>query len=761
MERLFVNALNKKLKAGENVTGTNLEEGITLNEVRLNSPIAESLRTLNEVTSFGKGEISVVKDYIPVETEGYIYERDDVVIFLEYATDSRSREIESITVNKEEGEYPAYYVLQALILLELIADKSRLALKDKVMHFVNLPFIDKDSEDALAFATTVRTLENMVSEGVFDPYEETEVDDEIEVLPYQNLIDKLGLVKAVAPIETPVTTPEELLEETPVVSETETSVVLEEEKTETETETENAEQISLFDDETESKTETSTEAALVGSTVSSTVDSDDITAESVVLLVEAALKSGVRADDIAKTANVAPSTVYELKDLETLAKRGKNPRKSTLVKIADAVRTLHTSEEHIPTVSSSVSPIVSSETPSMIEEETKVVESPRKSGGILPSGIGNFFTEAVNVLKDIASSLKDIAISFKEGRSFLASSSQKVQKEVENKVIAFDLDQAKKLRPQFFDDTWVRSTLKEFEIEDGTIDDVIKFRKASRERLLKEHPEAIADVEPKFAYMGFTEPLETLVEAVLEDLNLLFKGEAGSGKTTLIQSGSCLLNLPLYTINGSDESNIETIVGFKELEQGNIIFVPGRLVKAMKIGGIFYPDEANMMRPNILAIINGALDHRRELYNEFVGERIKANPFFRFMASINEEYEDTRAMNRATLDRSIAMEMTYMTIEQLKNMLRKLDTETSERDIRMLAQIATALQQGVRDELISPEVASIRNIIYLQKMIKRTTFEKALKRIIDKYPREDRAAIIGVLSSVDRLNISALEILAS
>lgn len=324
-------------------------------------------------------------------------------------------------------------------------------------------------------------------------------------------------------------------------------------------------------------------------------------------------------------------------------------------------------------------------------------------------------------------------------------------------------------KPNVFDDLEIIKYLRNFDdITEQDIEDVLKFR---RNQLKLLPLEAMLDIEPVPFYAGETEPLLQAIDCILTDVNLILKGEAGSGKTTLIQSISCLLNIPLYTINGSDESNIETIVGFKEIENGRIVFKEGRLTKAMRVGGIFYADEANMIRPNILAVINAATDHRKELYNEFTGERIKGHKNFRFMSSINEDYEDTRQMNRATLDRAVAMTMSYMSAEQLKKMLETFDPgytdfqkeelnldHVSPKDIILLTKIAQALQLAVKKEEIEPEVASIRNIIHLLKLSRRRPLKIALKRIVDKYPKESRPKIAQVLARIPQLDIKAEDI---
>lgn len=730
MEKLFVNALNNTLADGATINNTNLVEGNIIGEAALNTQIAQAIRTLKDVDAFGKGTVSVVISYIPTEFDGYVFQKDDTIIFLEYV--AKSREIERVIINKEEGEYPSYYLLQALILLEMLTDMSSLNLKQTITDFVHLPFIEKETEHANEFATLVVNIESLISAGTYEPFDETEVQEDLSLFSSSDLLEKIGISGEIPLTEKVNPVAEEAIE---IISDElaeqkeEVAIISSEETRET------LQQISLFD--------SSEELTVAPTTLTRPTTNKLTTAGDVYALVENALVNGHTVDEIAKGASVAPSTIYGLKE------GVKTPRQSTLDKIVQAVQNLENTAEQ------SQQPILSSADTNV--QTNELIEITSNTGG-------------TNMSTEIVSNTGEAIISEEGTTKFLDTLSKILESRllggqpVAEPIVAeqpvFNLDHAKTIRPLFFEDMWVRAKLKEFDLDDTTINDVLAFRKEKRTEILQDSPELVEDVESAFGYTGFTEPVETAIDVILEDLNLLLKGEAGSGKTTLIQSISCLFNLPLYTINGSDESNIETIVGFKEIEKGRITFKAGRLVKAMQVGGIFYSDEANMIRPNILAIINGALDHRRELYNEFVGERIKGHKDFRFMAAINENYEDTREMNRATLDRSVALEMSYMTVEQLKNLLRKTDPDTSEVNIRTLALISTALQDAAHEGTISPEVASVRNILFIQRMIRRRSFETAIARIVDKYPKEDRPAILGALSIVDKLTISAKKIIA-
>jgi MoxR-like ATPase len=360
---------------------------------------------------------------------------------------------------------------------------------------------------------------------------------------------------------------------------------------------------------------------------------------------------------------------------------------------------------------------------------------------------------------------------------------QKVAEPVKEKP-KYTLDEMKNLRPLIWDDETVRDYLRQFDFielkpfrtKEEFIDAVIAYRTEQREKNVPTN--AMVMIQPKLVYVGEPLPLEIGIKNMWQDIHIIYKGPAGTGKTVIAQTLSALLNMPLYTMNGSTDTDSDMIIGSQGASNGSTYVMEGLLVNAMKNAGIFYADEANFVLPEILSVVNAALDHRKEIYNYNNHEHVVGHRNFRFLASINEGYEGTKTMNKATTDRTVSVVVNYMSPKHLKDYLRdymkkedlsdfqrnvlKMD-QVSEADIILLANIATALQNGVKNQNIGlpQEVASTRNIVQLLRETRTLPFEVAIKTIVQKYDVDVRSAIVSVLENVGRLNLNARDIISA
>lgn len=166
---------------------------------------------------------------------------------------------------------------------------------------------------------------------------------------------------------------------------------------------------------------------------------------------------------------------------------------------------------------------------------------------------------------------------------------KKEKEEVVVKVIqpAVTLEQVKASRPDVFDDKKTLAKLRLVNADSSIINFVMAFRKVQRETL---SPELLMDIPEKQSYVGSPEPIEQALAAFLTGCHMLIKGVTSTGKTTMTKTVLNLLNLPMYFAGGSQDASIETFVGFKTLEDGNISVKNAPLLKAMKNGGAFYLD---------------------------------------------------------------------------------------------------------------------------------------------------------------------------
>lgn len=333
-----------------------------------------------------------------------------------------------------------------------------------------------------------------------------------------------------------------------------------------------------------------------------------------------------------------------------------------------------------------------------------------------------------------------------------------------------------------WDDDAIRNYLKQFKFElpeafdtqEEFIEAIIEFRKEQREKNVPQHQYVF--IKPCLVYTGDAGPLEYGLKNMMTDVHVIYKGPAGAGKTVLAETVSSILNMPLYTMNGSVDTDADSIIGSKEASNGSTYSVDGLILKAMRYAGIFYADEVNFTLPEILSVVNASLDHRKEIYNPNTHETVFGHENFRFIGAMNEGYQGTRDLNEATGDRSVGYIVDYMSPHHLREYLRgftkrakltnfqrkvlKMD-KISDADLVLLVDIATHLQEGVKSGELPQEAGSIRNIEQLARMSRVMSFDTAVRGIISKFKPEVRPSVASALQSVNRLNINVDDFLTA
>lgn len=229
--------------------------------------------------------------------------------------------------------------------------------------------------------------------------------------------------------------------------------------------------------------------------------------------------------------------------------------------------------------------------------------------------------------------------------------------------------------------------------------------------------------------------------------NLLLKGPTGAGKTRLADDLAAKLEQGMVSINCSVDTDMEALLGFKTIEykegKQEIIFVDGPVVRAMKNGCILYIDEINMAKPEVLPILNAALDYRRTLTNPLTGEEITADGDFLVIAAVNIGYAGTMPMNEALLNRFNIVEIDYVAdealLEILKNQSLQEDTDILKRLTDFHKDLVTMARQGQ----ISKESSSVRSLVDMSDLSTIIPPERALKRtVIDKLDNEQEKTAI-------------------
>src|ERR671932_1040569 len=142
--------------------------------------------------------------------------------------------------------------------------------------------------------------------------------------------------------------------------------------------------------------------------------------------------------------------------------------------------------------------------------------------------------------------------------------------------------------------------------------------------------------EEEIIYLDWNNALDVLEKAYRSGLFVLIIGPKGTGKTTLVRKFASQMKKDLDSVNFSLRTRESHLVGSRTLDKGEISFVEGVLVKAMRNGTILYLDELNSAEADVLLRLDEALDDRRQLVlKEAEGQIVKAADDWFVIATIN------------------------------------------------------------------------------------------------------------------------------
>lgn len=144
--------------------------------------------------------------------------------------------------------------------------------------------------------------------------------------------------------------------------------------------------------------------------------------------------------------------------------------------------------------------------------------------------------------------------------------------------------------------------------------------------------------------------VERIVRALYYFKQCALIGPSGTGKTHIVYLVAELCGLPVWEVNcGLQTSSFDLIGRFIGLGKEN--WVDGLLTQWLKLGGIMYLDEANMMKQDVATRLNPVLDTRGHLVlNEKDNEVIERHQFGYLIISMNpfsSEFAGTKPLNAA------------------------------------------------------------------------------------------------------------------
>ncbi len=202
-------------------------------------------------------------------------------------------------------------------------------------------------------------------------------------------------------------------------------------------------------------------------------------------------------------------------------------------------------------------------------------------------------------------------------------------------------------------------------------------------------------------------------------------GPTGVGKTHIVYKIAAEDHLPIFEVNCALQTSVYELIG-KFVGLGRENWVDGTIVLWCRYGGILYIDEANMMKPDILAKFHPVMDQRGHLVlTEKENEIIERHPYGYIILSFNPfsvEYAGTKPLNVAFRRRvnswlhfgylSIGSKISDSEVETLKARSGLKDAKLAYNLVKVAAELRRLYELG---DL--PMAPSLGNLISWAKLI--------------------------------------------
>ena len=248
-----------------------------------------------------------------------------------------------------------------------------------------------------------------------------------------------------------------------------------------------------------------------------------------------------------------------------------------------------------------------------------------------------------------------------------------------------------------------------------------KERPMSKSPLYDKYDIRKYDLHPNYSFQNFDDMIpkntpeyidsgqryvERMVRALYYFKQCSLIGPSGTGKTHIVYLVAELCGLPIWEVNcGLQTSSYDLIGRFIGLGKEN--WIDGLLTQWLRLGGIMYLDEANMMKQDVATRLNPVLDTRGHLVlNEKDNEVIERHKYGYLIISMNPysaEFAGTKPLNAAMRRRmAVWINFDYTSVGEkispleVKMLLKraKVDEDTAYKVIQVGAELRRQYKAG-------------------------------------------------------------------
>jgi MoxR-like ATPase len=166
-----------------------------------------------------------------------------------------------------------------------------------------------------------------------------------------------------------------------------------------------------------------------------------------------------------------------------------------------------------------------------------------------------------------------------------------------------------------------------------------------------EQAQAFLQTKPTGFVESDAQELMRLATAFNIGYDVMLEGPKGCGKTMSVLEMGYRTGIPVIRFNCSEGITEEDFIGYRDIVNGNTVWVDGLAPIAAREGCMLYPDETNGARPNIMLALHQMMDNRKLVLP--TGEVIECHDDFMVIGSMNppDDYAGVTEMNQATRDR--------------------------------------------------------------------------------------------------------------